>query len=131
METAETDTLLARIAEERDRITDELAGLVAIPSIGYPGYDRSHVRASAEATAALLREAGLPDVRILELPGDGQPAVFGQIAGPDAAPTVLLYAHHDVQPAADAESWECRRSSPSCATGGCTAGAPPTTSAAS
>jgi acetylornithine deacetylase/succinyl-diaminopimelate desuccinylase-like protein len=106
MRTTETDPLCTRIAEERDRITDELAELVAIPSVGYPGYDRANVRASAEATAALLRDAGLPDVRILELPGDGQPAVFGRIDGPDGAPTVLLYAHHDVQPAADAAEWD-------------------------
>ena len=98
-----TDTLHARIAEDLPRITDELASLVAIPSVGYEGYDRAHVRASADRTAEILREAGLPDVRILE-PG-GQPAVFGQIEGPAGAPTVLLYAHHDVQPAADPDAW--------------------------
>ncbi len=95
--------LSAHIADDLPRITDELSRLVAIPSVGYEGYDRAHVRASAELTAHLLRDAGLPDVRILE-PG-GQPAVFGQIDGPAEAPTVLLYAHHDVQPAADADQW--------------------------
>jgi acetylornithine deacetylase/succinyl-diaminopimelate desuccinylase-like protein len=100
----ETDTLQRRIDGDLPRITDELARLVAIPSVGYDGYDMAYVRASAELTAQLLREAGLPDVRILE-PG-GQPAVFGQIEGPTGTPTVLLYAHHDVQPAADADDWE-------------------------
>jgi acetylornithine deacetylase/succinyl-diaminopimelate desuccinylase-like protein len=101
----DTDTLRAAIAKDQPRITDELARLVAIPSVGYEGYDRAHVQASAELTAHLLREAGLTDVRILDLNG-GQPAVFGQIAGPADAPTVLLYAHHDVQPAADAALWD-------------------------
>ena len=101
----DTDTLRSAIAEDRPRITDELARLVAIPSVGYEGYDRAQVRASADLTAQLLRDAGLDDVRILDLNG-GQPAVFGQIAGPAGAPTVLLYAHHDVQPVADPALWD-------------------------
>src|SRR5262245_43780887 len=93
-----------QIEADRARIVDELRSLVAIPSVGYDGYDPANVRASAEATARILRDAGLPDVRLLELDG-GHPAVFGQHPGPDGAPTVLLYAHHDVQPAADAADW--------------------------
>jgi acetylornithine deacetylase/succinyl-diaminopimelate desuccinylase-like protein len=99
------DDLSERIAADRPRIVEELSSLVAIPSIGYAGYDPAHVRASAEATAAILRDAGLADVRLLELDG-GHPAVFGQRPGPAGAPTVLLYAHHDVQPAADAADWD-------------------------
>jgi acetylornithine deacetylase/succinyl-diaminopimelate desuccinylase-like protein len=99
------DTLRATIADDRPRITDELARLVTIPSVGYDGYDRTHVQASAALTARLLRDAGLSDVRVLDLNG-GQPAVFGQIEGPAGAPTVLLYAHHDVQPAADPGLWD-------------------------
>jgi acetylornithine deacetylase/succinyl-diaminopimelate desuccinylase-like protein len=94
----------ARIEADRQRIVDELSTLVAIPSVGYDGYDAANVRASAEATATILRDAGLADVRLLELDG-GHPAVFGEIAGPEGAPAVLLYAHHDVQPAADAGEW--------------------------
>ena len=101
----DTDALRSRIHDDLPRITDELARLVAIPSVGYEGYNRANVRASAELTAELLRGAGLDDVRILDLDG-GQPAVFGQVAGPPGAPTVLLYAHHDVQPAADAALWD-------------------------
>jgi acetylornithine deacetylase/succinyl-diaminopimelate desuccinylase-like protein len=99
------ETLRTRITADLPRITVELARLVAIPSVGYDGYDGAHVRASAEATAEILRTAGAGDVQILDLDG-GQPAVYGQIDGPDDAPTVLLYAHHDVQPAADAALWD-------------------------
>lgn len=98
------DDLSQRIQNDRPRITEELSTLVAIPSVGYDGYDPANVRASAEATAAILRDAGLADVRLIELDG-GHPAVFGHHPGPDGAPTVLLYAHHDVQPAADPEDW--------------------------
>jgi acetylornithine deacetylase/succinyl-diaminopimelate desuccinylase-like protein len=106
----DTTTLHDRIAADRERITDELASLVAVPSVGYEGYDPAFVRASADRTADILHDAGLTDVRILE-PG-GQPAVFGRIDGPPDAPTVLLYAHHDVQPAADADEWQTPPFSP-------------------
>lgn len=73
--------------------------------MGYPGYDPAIVRDSAEATRDVLREAGVEDARLLELDG-GHPAVFGQLAGPDDAPTVLLYAHHDVQPEGPVDEWD-------------------------
>jgi acetylornithine deacetylase/succinyl-diaminopimelate desuccinylase-like protein len=82
----------------------DLERLVGIPSIAFDGFDHSHVEASAEATAVLLREAGLPDVKIVQ--SGGQPAVIGRRPAPPGAPTVLLYAHHDVQPIGDAAAWE-------------------------
>jgi acetylornithine deacetylase/succinyl-diaminopimelate desuccinylase-like protein len=100
----DTDELRRRIHDDMPRTTDELQRLVRIPSIGYPGYDPAHVRASAEATRDILAAAGFDDVRLLEL-GDGHPAVFGERRGPDGSPTVLLYAHHDVQPEGDAAAW--------------------------
>ena len=82
-----------------------LEELVRIPSISASGHDPAEVRRSAEATARLLRDTGLDDVRLLEV-GGAHPYVTGQLlgAGPDA-PTVLLYAHHDVQPVSTPERW--------------------------
>jgi cysteinylglycine-S-conjugate dipeptidase len=82
----------------------DLERLVTIPSVAFDGFDHAHVEASAEATAALLRDAGLPDVRIVR--AGGRPAVIGRRPAPPGAPTVLLYAHHDVQPIGDATQWE-------------------------
>ncbi len=100
----DTDDLRRRVAHGMPQTIDELSRLVAIPSMGYPGYDPATMRASAETTAAVLRDAGVADARLLELQG-GHPAVFGSIPGPPGAPTVLLYAHHDVQPEGDATAW--------------------------
>ena len=75
-----------------------------IPSIAFPGYDHSPVERSAEAVAELLRGAGVPDVRVVR--SGGQPAVIGRRPGPQGAPTVLLYAHHDVQPTGDLSQWD-------------------------
>jgi hypothetical protein len=59
--------------------------------------------ASAEAVRDVFTNAGLDGVRLLEVDG-AHPAVFGRLEGPANAPTVLLYAHHDVQPAGP--GWE-------------------------
>jgi cysteinylglycine-S-conjugate dipeptidase len=83
----------------------DLERLVRIPSVSAdPGAER-HVWASAAATAGLLREAGLPEVDVVTA-GDSRPAVLGRRPGPPGAPTVLLYAHHDVQPPGETADWD-------------------------
>jgi acetylornithine deacetylase/succinyl-diaminopimelate desuccinylase-like protein len=83
---------------------EALERLVKIPSVSAAGFDPAHVRASAEASAEILEAAGLPGVRLLELDGV-HPAVVGHYPAPDGAPTVLLYAHHDVQPPGNEAEW--------------------------
>jgi acetylornithine deacetylase/succinyl-diaminopimelate desuccinylase-like protein len=100
----EIDDLRGRIHDDMPRIVEELSRLVRIPSIGYPGYDPANVRESAELTREFLIAAGVGEVRLLE-PGGGHPAVFGHTPGPDGAPVVLLYAHHDVQPEGAPDEW--------------------------
>ena len=97
--------LRERIAADMPRAIDELERLVRIPSMGHAGYDPANVRASAETTRDILNEAGVTDARLLELDG-GHPAVFGEIPGPEGAPAVLLYAHHDVQPEGPLQEWD-------------------------
>jgi acetylornithine deacetylase/succinyl-diaminopimelate desuccinylase-like protein len=99
------DELRAAIRSEMPGVRADLERLARIPSIAFDGYDHSHVRRSAEAVAELLRGAGLPDVRLVST-GGGQPAVIGRRPAPPGAPTVLLYAHHDVQPVGDLAQWE-------------------------
>jgi acetylornithine deacetylase/succinyl-diaminopimelate desuccinylase-like protein len=100
------EDLRAAVAEDMPRVLDELSRLVRIPSIAFPGYDGDPVRASADATAEVLEAAGFGGVRLVELPdGVPHPAVYGEIAGPADAPTMLLYAHHDVQPEGPLEEW--------------------------
>jgi acetylornithine deacetylase/succinyl-diaminopimelate desuccinylase-like protein len=83
----------------------DLERLVRIPSVSAdPGADR-HVWASAATTAGLLREAGLPEVDVVTA-GNSRPAVLGRRPGPPGALTVLLYAHHDVQPPGEAADWD-------------------------
>ena len=95
---------LRHFAGHRSEYLDDLKDLVRIPSVSFPGFDPVMVRKSAEAVASLLRKYGVPDVRILET-GKGHPAVFGQWTGAPSRPTLLLYAHHDVQPTGRADRW--------------------------
>ena len=81
----------------------DLERLIRIPSVAFPGFDHDQVAASAAATADILREAGLAHVEIWDLPG--MPAVYGHTDIDPALPTVLLYAHHDVQPPGVLEHW--------------------------
>src|SRR5262249_35788131 len=94
-----------RVAVERELpgALADLCRLVRIPSVAFPGFDHAQVRRSAEAVAGLLRGCGL-DVDIGR--AGGQPAVIGRRAAPPGAPTVLLYAHHDVQPAGERRLWD-------------------------
>ncbi len=83
----------------------DLERMVRIPSVAFPGFDQTHVQRSAELVAQLCRDAGVPDVQILRVEG-GAPAVVGRIPAPPGRPTVLLYAHHDVQPTGDEAKWQ-------------------------
>jgi cysteinylglycine-S-conjugate dipeptidase len=83
----------------------DLDRLVRIPSVSSDPAAAGHLRASAQQVADLLRGAGLPDAGVVGVDG-GQPAVLGHRPGPPGAPTVLLYAHHDVQPPGDPAGWD-------------------------
>ena len=100
--TLSDDDLRAAVARELPGVRADLERLVRIPGIAFEGFDHSHVERSAEAVAELLRGCGL-ETQIVR--GDGQPAVIGHRAAPPGAPTVLLYAHHDVQPVGDPALW--------------------------
>ena len=83
----------------------DLERLVRIPSVSADPAAAPHLRRSADEVAALLEAAGLPEVDVLSVP-DGQPAVVARRPAPPGAPTVLLYAHHDVQPPGDPAAWD-------------------------
>jgi len=93
----------ALAAREAPQMRADLEALTRIPSIAFEGFPREEVLRGAEATAALLRAAGA-QAELVD-PGEGIPAVHAFVPGPEGAPTVVLYAHYDVQPAGDLAAW--------------------------
>ncbi|MEE1927691.1 dipeptidase [Streptomyces sp. TRM 70351] len=82
----------------------DLTAWLRIPSVSADPERAADVRESAEWLAGRLRETGFPVVEVWETPG--LPAVFAEWPAVDPdAPTVLVYGHHDVQPAARADGW--------------------------
>jgi len=98
------DDLKAAVAADMPRLKEMLADLVRLPSVSAPGHDQEHVRDAAKRIVAILGNSGFHNSQLLEVDG-GNPAVFGEMPAPDGAPTVLLYAHYDVQPSGPVSEW--------------------------
>jgi acetylornithine deacetylase/succinyl-diaminopimelate desuccinylase-like protein len=109
-ELAEAKALRQAVAESFDATITQLKDLVAIPGIAWPSFDPAPLNASADAVAGLVRASGFDDVRILRCDKEdgtpGGPAVVARRPAAEGKPTVLLYAHHDVQPPGDPALWE-------------------------
>ncbi len=95
--------LVERVREVLPSVRRDLEDLVRIESVWADPGRRPEVHRSAQAVAGLLAQAGFSDVQIVS--EGGAPAVIGRHPAPPGAPTVLLYAHHDVQPEGDDSQW--------------------------
>ncbi|TDL03331.1 dipeptidase [Mycolicibacterium obuense] len=96
--------LVQRVRDVLPSVRADLEDLVRIQSVWADPQRRDEVTRSADAVVKLLSEAGFGDVRIVS--EGGAPAVIAHHPAPEGAPTVLLYAHHDVQPEGDPAAWD-------------------------
>jgi len=107
---ADVSALRSRVRSLFPGLRADLESLVRIPGVSSPAFDAAQVQRSAEVVAGMLRDAGLPEVQVLTATrADGlvsRPAVVGRRPAPAGAPTVLLYAHHDVQPPGADADWD-------------------------
>ncbi len=101
------DELRTRVSAELPRIRQDLEDLVRIESVSADPARAAEVQRSAEAVAELFRAEHFEDVQVVSTRDDGgAPAVLARKPAPPGKPTVLLYAHHDVQPENDHAEWD-------------------------
>ncbi|MFD8935974.1 dipeptidase [Streptomyces sp. NPDC059578] len=94
----------AYVQNHREAFLADLGDWLRIPSVSAQPEHAADVRRSADWLAAALKDTGFPTVEVWDTPG--APAVFAAWPSDDPdAPTVLVYGHHDVQPAAREDGW--------------------------
>ncbi|WP_314325322.1 dipeptidase [Paenarthrobacter ilicis] len=103
------EALTEAVRESFANTLGSLKELVAIPGIAWPSFDPAELDKSAGAVSDLVKATGMEDVRILRCDKadgtPGGPAVVARRPAADGKPTILLYAHHDVQPPGDRSLW--------------------------
>jgi acetylornithine deacetylase/succinyl-diaminopimelate desuccinylase-like protein len=82
----------------------DLERLVRLPSVAFDGFPQEPIAETGAAVAEMLTSVGLPEVRHLDI-RDAPQAVFAARPASPGAPTVLLYAHYDVQPPGEDSEW--------------------------
>ncbi|MCX6362645.1 MAG: dipeptidase [Actinobacteria bacterium] len=98
------DALRQTVAGLMPGLRADLERLVRLPSVSFEGFPEEPLKLAGSAVAELLQKAGLPEVRMIDIARAPQ-AVFAARPAQPGAPTVLLYAHYDVQPAGAASAW--------------------------
>lgn len=103
------ENIAGRVADIYPKALSELKELVAIPSVSASSFDQSTLLESAQWIADKAKALGLTSEVIQLRTKDGKlgrPAVLASRKSAPGKPTVLLYAHHDVQPVGDLSLWE-------------------------
>ncbi len=88
-----------------NQVLTDLCELVRIPNVSFPGFDPKLLDKSAALVAENLKKYGLENIQTLTIP-DTFPYVYGEYCHAPGKPTLLLYAHHDVQPPGREEIWQ-------------------------
>lgn len=105
MITPEADAARNHAIDRFPETLRELSDLVAIPSCSFPGFDPEALERSAQAVATWLRRIGMPSVEVVRLPGVHPAVIARDLSAGSDRPTLLLYAHHDVQPPLRTAVW--------------------------
>src|SRR5512133_734551 len=91
------------IEQNKDRFLSELFELLSIPSVSSMAAHKPDMDKAAAKYAQLLLSAGCDTAKVY--PTKGHPVVFGQKIIDKTKPTILVYAHYDVQPADPFNLW--------------------------
>lgn len=99
----------SRVDDAMPAILDELKEFVAIASISASSFDQNTLKESAAWIASRVEKLGL-DTEVIQIETEdglvGRPAILASRPAEPGKPTVLLYAHHDVQPVGELSEWD-------------------------
>jgi acetylornithine deacetylase/succinyl-diaminopimelate desuccinylase-like protein len=98
------DDVREKVADMMPELLADLEDLTRLASIAFPGYPPEPVRQMADRTVEFMRDAGFRNAGPQAVP-DGYPPIYATVPGPEGSPTVMLYAHYDVQPAPPEQNW--------------------------
>jgi acetylornithine deacetylase/succinyl-diaminopimelate desuccinylase-like protein len=103
------EDLRQAVREDFPAAVEQLSELVRIPAMAWDAFDPAELGVAAAHVAGLVGEAGMADVVLLQASRPdgmpGAPAVVGRRPARPGQPTILLYAHYDVQPVGDLTLW--------------------------
>jgi cysteinylglycine-S-conjugate dipeptidase len=100
------EELIRAVDRRMERTLSDLCDLARIPSVSAPGFDPAMVARSADHVAGLLEAAGLARVDVLSIEGSHPYVVGERRRAGEGGPSVLIYAHHDVQPPGRPTHWK-------------------------
>jgi acetylornithine deacetylase/succinyl-diaminopimelate desuccinylase-like protein len=88
----------------RPRFLNELKDLLRIPSVSTLEEHKGDIQKAAELIADELKRVGMENVEII--PTQGHPLIYADWLHASGKPTVLMYAHYDVQPPDPLDEWK-------------------------
>ena len=106
-----TDEIFEKVDARFDHWLSELTDLVAIPSVSSSAFDQSTLERSAQWILEHAQALGLEGEVVHHVTDDGihgRPAVLASRPAEEGKPTIMLYAHHDVQPQGSEDLWETK-----------------------
>src|SRR5581483_3622903 len=89
--------------QNQPRFLNELKDLLRIPSVSTAPEHKNDVKKAADYVANELKRIGMENVEVI--PTKGHPLVYADWLHASGKPTVLCYAHYDVQPAEPLNEW--------------------------
>jgi len=98
-----SSTAVEFASQNQQRFLDELKALLRIPSISTLEEHKGDIQKAAKFVADELKRIGFQNVEVI--PTQGHPLIYADWLNAPGKPTVLCYAHYDVQPAEPLEEW--------------------------